>query len=185
MTNALNQPEFAAFRATFLLQLSPPYRETLERLGQLLADFSRDLEADVDSVPDLPAEMAAVLADLRHTVTTLAWIGQHQTASELSPAERPVAEWAAHAATSLNRLIDVLEAGVGESSPRQEIAGGSTDRFAFDSVRARVGLSIPLPLRLAQQVGWEAGREVEWRLTADGLALHQIEEAVREAGPEA
>src|SRR5436190_12784958 len=87
--------EQAAFRATFPLQLDPQYREALERTGWLLENLFRNLESDAESAGDLDAQMGAVATDLRHLAGVLSWIGRHQTASELSPAETPIAQRAA------------------------------------------------------------------------------------------
>lgn len=106
---SLNRPESPAFRASFLLYLEPQHRELCERLGELLEGLCRDLVVnDMEWVPELPEEVAAVVTDLRRSAIALTWIGRLQTASALAPADLRVAQLAADVAPLLERLIQQL-----------------------------------------------------------------------------
>jgi hypothetical protein len=160
--------EQAAFRATFLLQLDPQYREALERTGWLLENLFRNLENDAESAADLDAQLGAVATDLRHLASVLGWIGRHQTASELLPAQTLIAQRAVDAASKVQRLIEELE-GVDACRAMPQP----------DGLPVRVGPSVPIPFALAQAQGLEAGSQVEWKAIPGGLALRKVEE-----GPE-
>ena len=105
--------DFAVFRESFLMYLTPQALNTALRLAAENF-FTLLLEHAGENWPDWPEtptriEMRAAAADLRHAQGFLASIGQERHVSSLSPSDKKLAKYASDVARSVHRIANAIE----------------------------------------------------------------------------
>ena len=113
--------DFAVFRESFLMYLTPP---ALNEAMREVADsfFTLLLEHSGQDWPGWPesttrTEMRAALADLRHLVGFLASIGQERRVASLSPGDAKLSLYASGIARVLNRIGNGIERKLARDVP--------------------------------------------------------------------
>ena len=105
--------DFAVFRETFLMYLTPPgYAAALRTVGEML--FTMILE-NYDPWPGWPesstrTELRAALADLRHLEGFLGAVGREHVASSLTRPDDRLSRFAARQAAEVAKIAHRIEA---------------------------------------------------------------------------
>jgi hypothetical protein len=105
--------DFAVFRETFLMYLTPPgYAAALRTVGEML--HTMILES-YDPRPGWPesstrTELKAAVADLRHLEGFLAAVGREHTVSSLARPDERLSRFAARQAAEVARIAHRIEA---------------------------------------------------------------------------
>lgn len=105
--------DFAVFRETFLMYLTPPgYAAALRKVGEML--FTMILE-NYDPWPGWPesstrTELRALVADLRHLEGFLGAVGREHAVSSLARADQRLSRFAARQAVEVAKIAHRIEA---------------------------------------------------------------------------
>ena len=114
--------DFAVFRETFLMYLTPPgYAAALRKVGEML--FAMILE-NYDPWPGWPesstrTELRAAVADLRHLEGFLGAVGREHTMSSLGREDDRLSRFAARQAAEVARIAHRIDAELAKSMPPQ------------------------------------------------------------------
>jgi hypothetical protein len=118
--------DFAVFRETFLMYLTPPdYAAALRKVGEML--FTMILE-NYDPWPGWPesstrTELRAALADLRHLEGFLGAVGREHVVSSLGKEDDRLSRFAARQAAEVAKIAHRIDAELAKSaSPQAEEA---------------------------------------------------------------
>jgi hypothetical protein len=114
--------DFAVFRETFLMYLTPPgYAAALRTVGEMLHTMILESYNPWPGWPESSTrtEMRAALADLRHLEGFLGAVGREHVASSLSRPDDRLSRFAARQAAEVARIAHRIEtelaAGEGEA----------------------------------------------------------------------
>ena len=105
--------DFAVFRETFLMYLTPPgYAAALRKVGEMLFTMILD---NYDPWPGWPesstrTELRAVVADLRHLEGFLGAVGREHTVSDLARPDQRLSRFAARQAVEIAKIAHRIEA---------------------------------------------------------------------------
>jgi hypothetical protein len=114
--------DFAVFRETFLMYLTPPdYAAAFRKIGEML--FPMILE-NYDPWPGWPesstrTELRAALADLRHLEGFLGVVGRENALSSLGREDDRLSRFAARQAAEVARIAHRIDAELTKSVPPQ------------------------------------------------------------------
>jgi hypothetical protein len=114
--------DFAVFRETFLMYLTPPgYAAALRKVGEML--FTMILES-YDPWPGWPesstrTDLRAALADLRHLEGFLGAVGREHVVSSLGREDDRLSRFAARQTAEIARIAHRIEAELAKSVPLQ------------------------------------------------------------------
>ena len=104
--------DFAAFRETFLMYLTPPgYAAALRTVGEMLHTMILESYNPWPGWPESSTrtEMRAALADLRHLQGFLASVGREKELSSLDPEDAYLSNTAARLARQIKHAADGIE----------------------------------------------------------------------------
>src|SRR4051795_4468541 len=108
--------DFAVFRETFLMYLTPPgYAAALRTVGEMLHTMILESYNPWPGWPESSTrtELRAALADLRHLEGFLGAVGREHVASSLSSADEALSEFAGRQGLELSHIADEIEAALG------------------------------------------------------------------------
>jgi hypothetical protein len=114
--------DFAVFRETFLMYLTPPdYAASLRKVGEML--FTMILE-NYDPWPGWPesstrTELRAALADLRHLEGFLGAVGREHAVSSLGKEDDRLSRFAARQSAEVAKIAHRIDAELAKSVPPQ------------------------------------------------------------------
>jgi hypothetical protein len=112
--------DFAVFRETFLMYLTPPdYAATLRKVGEML--FTMILK-NYDPWPGWPesstrTELHAAVADLRHLEGFLGAVGREHVVSSLGKEDDRLSRFAARQAAEVARIAHRIDAELARAVP--------------------------------------------------------------------
>jgi hypothetical protein len=105
--------DFAAFRETFLMYLTPPgYAAALRTVGEMLHTMILESYNPWPGWPESSTrtELRAAVADLRHLEGFLGAVGREHVASSLARADERLSRFAARQAAEVARIAHRIEA---------------------------------------------------------------------------
>jgi len=115
--------DFAVFRETFLMYLTPPgYAAALRKVGEMLLTMILENYNPWPGWPESSTrtELRAAVADLRHLEGFLGAVGREHAISSLTEADARLSRFAARQAAEVARIADRIETELAKPATEAE-----------------------------------------------------------------